>query len=218
MKGDNIRGEKLFQKMILGDKFRNSLKILRTKIKVNEQGFSDEKSISEWYSKHGPSARKMDKLITIFIQEQDVPDNWWWRHKITEYILSNGVIKIFPFSWKGKSPFIEINYEYRARFGRVDLQLYRGVTQQEVSNFYRINKLLIEPPLREGSTKKIRGKEIIKVSNRINELWNKTKKELGGKYNESKEILISRKLREEELYYEPENIKQIYYRTKHLKR
>ena len=210
---------KLFIKIVSGDKFQKGIERIRAKSKIDGGGFSNEKRLFNWYSKHKSSVKTMEKLSTKFISELGVPSIFWWWHKVIGYVLSNGKIKIYPDRLRGHDPFIEIGYEERSRTGRTDLQLYSGVTKEELKKFCKTNWDLIDPVLRQGFAKKIRSRENPKVVKRIMELWSKTKKELGEKYNEAKEVLISRILKQEGFgHYESENVKQIYYRMRKSKR
>jgi len=212
MKGDKNRGEKLFSKIVLGDKFQTGIQEIRTNCKIPEMGFSEIKDISRWYSKHKSFVEKMEKSTVQFLSKQDLPNNFWWWHKVIEHLLSNGKIKIYPDKLAGQEPFIEVSYKNRARQKAVNFELYFGATMQEVSKLFKENMIL-------GENKKIRAREKSGVASRIIELWPKTKKELGGNYDESKEILISRILKKEGAgHYEAENIKQIYYRTRKSKK
>lgn len=212
MKGDKNRGEKLFSKIVLGDKFQKGIQEIRTKSKIPEKGFSNIEEISKWYSKCKSSVEEMEKFTVRFLDKQDLPNNFWWWHKVIEYLLSNGDIKIYPDKLAGQEPFVEVSYENRARKKAVNFQLYSGATAQEIIKLFKENTII-------GENKKIRAREKSKVARRIMELWPKTKKELGGKYNEPKEILISRILKKEGAgHYEAENIKQIYYRTRKSKK
>ena len=49
MKGDKNRGEKLFSKIVLGDKFQKGIQEIRAKSKIPEKGFSNIEELSKWY-------------------------------------------------------------------------------------------------------------------------------------------------------------------------
>jgi hypothetical protein len=218
MKGDKNRGEKLFEKLKQGDSFISGVQEIRLKSKIPADGFIGMKQMSNWY-KNPSHAGKMESMVQDFLQKQGLPNNFWWWQKVIEYILSDGEIELIPNKLAGHEPFIEVNYEPRSRTGGTGILLYPGANKEELDKFYKNNKELIEPVVREGSTRKMRSRENTRVIQRIRELYTWPKKDLGAKYNEPRELLVARKLKEEGLgNYKPESVKRIYYKTKSIKR
>jgi len=217
MKGDKNRGEKLFAKIVSGDKFQQGVFDIRSNLKINipENGYEETpKRYSERVSK------KLDKLISLFLKEQNLSENTWWNKKIFEYILFNGKIEIHPPLSPTQQPFIEVIHKKNIRNAFTDLRLFPGITQKEIISFIKDkdNWKFIKPIYRLGTTEKIRSVENPRLKALIDGQWDKSRKELGMVHDESKEILICRILKEEYPSLSSENVKAIHYRSKRKQR
>ena len=202
MKGDQggiSRGEKLFQRVSQGDKFKNEIEKIR-------EGF--EKEIREFlYSPFKPllgtqeRSDKFRKEVDGILKRSAFPLNAWWRRRLITYILTNDKEDFLPLLQDFETPFIEFVNHHVERDGSYnDLRFYEGVAQSDVKEFMSKNWKYMEPSYREGTTQKIRGqsKKDIEILDEANRLMKLSRRELGIKkgMTTTKELAVTGKLYE----------------------
>jgi len=211
-KGDKKRGDKLLDKLAYSIEFRKEVDRIRNELGVPSSGFSNMRKIYDWYSKH--QSENIIKRTSQFLKQQALPQNEWWQQKVIEFIFTNGRFSFLPRTYPVGS-FIEIS---NRELTSVDLRIFQGASQREIIEFIKKNWNIIKPPYRIGTGKIIQPERDQKVGQRIAEIFEKPRKEIGSK-RIAKEILIKHRI-EKEFGKSPdfEAIKMRAYRKRHFKR
>ena len=219
-KGDISRGEKLFQKVSQGDKFKKI-------IEENMREFQKEiRSFS--YSLYKPlmgtpeKSIEFNKRIDLILEKNALPINAWWQRRLKTFILFKDKKDLLPVLWSFQTAFIDIVNHYVQPDGSYnDIRLYEGVSQMDVRDFMMENWKLMKPSYRVGTTQKIRKQSTreIRMLKDAGRLMKNSKEKLGIPKKVPKDIYVSTKMNKK--YggrVSNENLLAKLYRTKKKKR
>lgn len=202
MKGDQggiSRGEKLFQRVSQGDKFKKEI----TKITEEFEKEIGKFSYSPFKPLLGTQERsdKFRKEADGILKRSGLPINAWWRRRLITFILTDDKKGFLPPLQDFETPFIELVNHHVERDGSYnDIRFYEGVAQSDVKEFMARNWKYMEPSYREGTAQKIRGqsKKDIEILDEANRLMKLSRQELGIKKGmvTTKELAVTGKLYE----------------------
>lgn len=204
MKGDKggiSRGEKLFQKISQGDKFKKGVEEIRRQNIISDFGFSYKEYIRDWYGGttlipiHRERFNKFKEQIDRLLRQSALPLNSWWRHRVITFIISGDKMSFLPKLHDFQQPFVELINHHVSRDGSYnDIRIYERATQDDVRDFVSKNWKQIRPSYRVGTLKKVRKEnpKDIEINREAVELMRMSKKELGTR--NIKEITISKHL------------------------
>lgn len=197
--GDISRGEKLFQRVSQGDKFKKEIgKITKEFEKeIGEFSYSPFKPLLDTQEQSDKFRKEVDGIL----RRSGFPINTWWRRRLITFTLTGDKKDFLPPLQDFETPFIELVNHHVERDGSYnDLRFYEGIAQSDVKEFVARNWKYMEPSYRKGTTQKIRGqsKKDIEILDEANRLMKLSRQELGIKkgMTTTKEIVVTGKLYE----------------------